>query len=79
MPILYGGWKVIIDVKQHSKPLLTIRNRGEELILSKKKTQLKWRGLKIGKKSVFLKNSKIPDCGPTSTSRELKKEWNVQT
>ncbi len=27
-----GGWKVIFDVKQHSQPLLRVRNRGGELI-----------------------------------------------
>jgi ribosomal protein L28 len=27
-----GGWKVIFDVKQHSQPLLIVRNRGGELI-----------------------------------------------
>jgi hypothetical protein len=50
---LGGGWKVIIDVKQHSQPLLRVRNRGGELILSKKTPQLKWRGAKKGKKAVF--------------------------
>jgi hypothetical protein len=35
------GWKVIIDVKQHSQPLFTVRNRGGGLILSKKTSQLK--------------------------------------
>jgi hypothetical protein len=52
---LGGGWKVIIDVKQHSQPLLRVRNRGGELILSKKTPQLKWRGAKKGKKAVFEK------------------------
>jgi hypothetical protein len=47
--------------------------------LSKKTPQLKGRGLKKGKKSGFKKNLKIPDCGPTSAARELKKEMNVQT
>jgi hypothetical protein len=70
---LGGGWKVIIDVKQHSQPLLRLRNRGGELILSKKTPQLQWRGAKKGKKSGFLINSKIPNCGPTSAARELKK------
>jgi hypothetical protein len=53
LPFLGGGWKVIIDVKQHSQPLLRVRNRGGELILSKKTPQLKWRGAKKGKKTVF--------------------------
>jgi hypothetical protein len=51
---------------------LTIKNRGGELILSKKTPQLKWRCPKKAKKAV-LKNSKNPDCGPTSAARELKK------
>jgi hypothetical protein len=76
---LGGGWKVTIDVKQHSQPLLKVRNKGGELILSKKTPQLKQRGPKKGKKSGFLKNSKIPDCGSTSAARELKKEVNVLT
>jgi hypothetical protein len=50
-----GGWKVIIDVKQHSQPLLRVRNRGGELILSKKTPQLKWRGAKKAKKCFFEK------------------------
>ncbi len=71
------GWKVIIAVKQHYKPLLTVRNRGGELILSKKTPQLKWRGPKKAKKQ-FFNNLKICDCGSNS-ARELKKEENVQT
>ncbi len=75
---LGGDWKVIIALKQHSQTLLAVRNRGE-LILSKKTPQLKGRGPKKGKKSILLKNSKIPDCGPTSAARELKKDRNVWT
>jgi hypothetical protein len=76
---LGGDLKVFIALKQHSQTLLAVRNKGEELILSKKTHQLKGRGSKKGKKSGFLKNSKIPDCGPTSAARELKKEMNVRT
>ncbi len=76
---LGGDCKVIIAVKQRSQTLLAVRNKGGELILSKKTPQLKGRGPKKGKKSVFLKNSKIPDCGPTSAVRGLKKEMNVRT
>jgi hypothetical protein len=47
---LWGGLKVITDVKQHSQPLMRVRNRGGELILSKKTPQRKWRGPKKGKK-----------------------------
>jgi hypothetical protein len=50
---LGGGWKVIIDVKQHSQPLLRVRNKGEEVILSKKTPQLKRRGPKKGNKAFF--------------------------
>ncbi len=53
LPIFRGGWKVIIDVKQHSQPLLRVRNRGGEVILSKKTPQLKRRGPKKGNKAVF--------------------------
>jgi hypothetical protein len=76
--VLGGCWKLIIDVKQHSQPLLRVRNMGGELILSKKTPQLKWRGAKKAKKR-FLKTSKIPNCGPTSAARELKKGVNVRT
>ncbi len=76
---LGGDCKVIIAVNQRSQTLLALRNKGGELILSKKTLQLKGRGPKKGKKAVFLKNSKIPDCGPTSAARELKKEMNVRT
>jgi hypothetical protein len=76
---LGGDLKVFIALKQHSQTLLAVRNKGEELILSKKTHQLKGRGSKKGKKSGFLKNSKIPDCGPTSAARELKKERNMRT
>ncbi len=76
--LLGGGWKVIIDVTQHSQPLLRVRNRGGELILSKKTPQLKWRGPKKAKSSFFEKFEN-PDCGPTSAARELKKEVNVRT
>jgi hypothetical protein len=55
---------------------LAVRNKGGELILSKKTPRLKGRG---PKKGGFLKNLKIPDCGPTSAARELKKELNVRT
>jgi hypothetical protein len=46
--------------------------------LSKKTPQLKWRGPKKGKKGFFEKY-KVPDCGPTSAARELKKEvlWGL--
>ncbi len=76
---LGGGWKVIIDVKQHSQPLLRVRNRGGELNLSKKDTTAEVERSKKRQKSGFLKNSKIPDCGPTSAARKLKKEENVRT
>ncbi len=76
---LGGDCKVIIAVKQRSQTLLAVRNKEGELILSKKTPQLKGRGPKKGKKSGFLKNLKIPDCGPTSAARELKKEMNVRT
>ncbi len=70
---LSGDCKVIIAVKQHSQTLPAVRNKEGELILSKKTPQLKGRGPKKGKKSVVFFNSKIPDCGPTSAARELKK------
>jgi hypothetical protein len=76
---LGGDWKVIIALKQHSQTLLAVRSKGEELILSKKTPQLKGRGSKKRQKSGFLKNSKIPGCGPTSAARELKKERDVRT
>jgi hypothetical protein len=57
---LGGDCKVIIAVKQRSQTLLAVRNKGGELILSKKTPQLKGRGPKKGKKSGFLKNSKNP-------------------
>ncbi len=76
---LGGDWNVIFAVKQHSQTLLAVRNKGGELILSKKTPQMKGRGPKKGKKSFFLKNLKIPDCGPNSAARELKKEMNVRT
>jgi hypothetical protein len=50
---LGGNWKVIISTKQHSQTLLTVRNKGGELILSKKTPQLKRRGPKKGKKRFF--------------------------
>jgi hypothetical protein len=53
---LGGGWKVTIVVKQHSQPLLRVRNKGEELIFSKKTPQLKQRGPKKG----FLKKFENP-------------------
>ncbi len=46
--------------------------------MSKKTSQLKWKGPKKGKKSVFLKNQKIFDCEPSSATRELKKEVNMR-
>jgi hypothetical protein len=46
--------------------------------LSKKTSQLKWKGKKKGKKSGFLINQKIFDCEPTSATGELKKEMNVR-
>jgi hypothetical protein len=52
---LGGGWEVIIAVKQHSQTLLAVRNKGGELILSKKTPQLKGKGPKKGKKAIFLK------------------------
>ncbi len=76
---LRGDWKVIIAVEQYSQTLLTIRNRGGGSFLSKKSLELQWRGPKKGKKSVFLKNSKIPNCEPASEARELKKGVNVRT
>ncbi len=47
---LGGDLKVFIALKQHSQILLAVRNKGEELILSKKTPQLKGRGSKKGKK-----------------------------
>ncbi len=77
---LGGDWNVIIAVKEQSQTLLAVRKKGGEPILSKKTSQLKGRGpKKRQKKGGFLKNSKIPDCGPTSAARELKKEMNVRT
>jgi hypothetical protein len=52
---LGGDWKIIIAVEQHSNPLLTIRNKGEGLFLSKKSPQLQWRGPKKGKKNFWEK------------------------
>jgi hypothetical protein len=75
---LGGGWEVIIAVQQHSQSLHTVSDRGGGLILSKKTPQLMWRGPKKAKKR-FLKNSKIPDSGPTCTARELKKEVSMRT
>jgi hypothetical protein len=46
-------WKVIIALKQHSQTLLAVRNKGGELILSKKTPQLKGRGPKKTKKGFF--------------------------
>jgi hypothetical protein len=66
------------NIQQLSQLLCTVNNRGSGLILSKKKSQLKWKGPKKGKKSVFLKNRKIFDCEPTSATGELKKEVNVR-
>jgi hypothetical protein len=75
---LGGDWKVIIAVQHHSQPPLTVRNRGGELFLTKKTPQLQWRGPKRQNKR-FLENSKIPNCGPASSARELKKAMNVWT
>jgi hypothetical protein len=50
---LGGDWKVIIALKQHSQTLLAVRDKGGELILSKKTPQLKGRGPKKGKISGF--------------------------
>jgi hypothetical protein len=50
---LGGDWKVIIAVKQHSQTLLAVRNKGGELILSKKDTPAKGERSKKGKKEVF--------------------------
>jgi hypothetical protein len=50
---LGGDCKVIIAVQQHSQTLLAVRNKGGELILSKKTPQLKGRGPKKGKKVFF--------------------------
>ncbi len=50
---LGGDCKVIIAVNQHFQTLLAVRNKGGELILSKKTPQLKGRGPKKGKKAVF--------------------------
>ncbi len=75
---LHGGWKVLLAVKQYYQPLYTVRNRGGGVILSKKTSQLKWRGPKK-KTRVFMRNSKIHYCGPTSAARELKQEVNVRT
>jgi uncharacterized protein with PIN domain len=70
---LCKGWKVIFAIKQHSQPLFTVRKKGGRVILQKN-TQAKAERSKKGKKSIFLTNSKIPDCGPTSAARELKRE-----
>jgi hypothetical protein len=51
---LGGDLKVFIALKQHSQTLLAVRNKGGELILSKKTPQLKGRGPKKGKKAFFL-------------------------
>jgi hypothetical protein len=55
---LGGGWKVLLGVKQHSQSLLTctVRNRGGGVILSKKTSQINWRGPKKVKKR-FLEKS----------------------
>jgi hypothetical protein len=76
---LGGDWKVIIAAKQHSQTLLTVRNKGGELILSKQDTPAKGERSKKRQKRFFLKNSKITDCGPSSAARERKKEMNVRT
>jgi hypothetical protein len=55
------------------------KEQGRRADLVKKDTPAEGERAKKGKKSVFLKNSKIPDCGPTSAARELKKERNVRT
>ncbi len=44
---------MIIAVNQRSQTLLAVRNKGGELILSKKTPQLKGRGPKKGKKAFF--------------------------
>jgi hypothetical protein len=56
---LHGGWKVLLAVKQYYQPLYTVRNRGGGVILSKKTSQLKWRGPKKTKKGFYdkFKNS----------------------
>ena len=52
---LGGDCKVIIAVNQRSQTLLAVRNKGGELILSKKTPQLKGRGKKRQKKRFFEK------------------------
>jgi hypothetical protein len=52
---LGGYWKVTIAVKQHSQTLLAVRNKGGELILSKKTPQLKGEVQKKAKKRFFEK------------------------
>jgi hypothetical protein len=32
---LDGGWKVLLGVKQHSRPVFTVRNRGGGVICQK--------------------------------------------
>ncbi len=50
---LGGDCKVMIAVNQRSQTLLAVRNKVGELIWSKKTPQLKGRGPKKGKKTVF--------------------------
>jgi hypothetical protein len=50
---LGGDCKVKIAVNQRSQTLLAVRTKVGELILSKKTPQLKGRGPKKGKKTVF--------------------------
>jgi hypothetical protein len=50
---LGGDWKIIIAVEQHSQLLLTIRNMGGGLFLSKKSPQLQRRGPKKAEKCFF--------------------------
>ncbi len=57
---LGGDCKVIIAVKQRSQTLLAVRNKGGELILSKKTPQLKGRGPKKGKKKRFFEKFENP-------------------
>jgi transposase len=49
-----GGWKVIIAVKQHSQPIFTVWNTGGGVILSKKTSQLTWRGPKKRQNKCFI-------------------------
>jgi hypothetical protein len=44
----------------------------------KKTFQLKWKGPKKGKKSVFFEKLETVDCEPTCATGKLKKEVNVR-